>query len=101
MSVNGDASEQVVRLSLEGFEVIAKLTGSGAKNIAAMLYTMLKDKNKNQTRGKMRLSRMLQAGKQLKVFTVSKEDLKTFVREAKNYGITYCALQDKNSKEYE
>ena len=99
MSVNGDASEQVVRLSLEGFEVIAKLTGSGAKNIAAMLYTMLKDKNKNQTRGKMRLSRMLQAGKQLKVFTVSKEDLKTFVREAKNYGITYCALQDKNSKE--
>ena len=86
MSVNGDASEQVVRLSLEGFEVIAKLTGSGAKNIAAMLYTMLKDKNKNQTRGKMRLSRMLQAGKQLKVFTVSKEDLKTFVREAKNYG---------------
>ena len=45
MSVNGDASEQVVRLSLEGFEVIAKLTGSGAKNIAAMLYTIMKDKN--------------------------------------------------------
>ena len=42
MSVNGDASEQVVRLSLEGFEVIAKLTGSGAKNLAAMLYTMMK-----------------------------------------------------------
>ena len=78
MSVNGDASEQVVRLSLEGFEVIAKLTGSGAKNIAAMLYTIMKDKNKNQTRGKMRLTRMLQAGKPLKIFTVSKEDLKTF-----------------------
>lgn len=99
MSVNGDASEQVVRLSLEGFEVIAKLTGSGAKNIAAMLYTIMKDKNKNQTRGKMKLSRMLQAGKPLKIFTVSKEDLKTFAREAKNYGITYCALKDKNSKE--
>ena len=98
MSVNGDASEQVVRLSLEGFEVIAKLTGSGAKNIAAMLYTIMKDKNKNQTRGKMRLTRMLQAGKPLKIFTVSREDLKTFAREAKNYGITYCALKDKNSK---
>lgn len=99
MSVNGDASEQVVRLSLEGFEVIAKLTGSGAKNIAAMLYTIMKDKNKNQTRGKMRLTRMLQSGKPLKIFTVSKEDLKTFAREAKNYGITYCALKDKNSKQ--
>ena len=31
MSVSGDSAEQVVRLSLEGFEVIAKLTGSGAK----------------------------------------------------------------------
>lgn len=26
MSVNGDVSEQVVRLSLEGFEVLARLT---------------------------------------------------------------------------
>ena len=29
MSVNGDVSEQVVRLSLEGFEILARLTGSG------------------------------------------------------------------------
>ena len=99
MSVNGDASEQVVRLSLEGFEVIAKLTGSGAKNLAAMLYTMMKDKNKNQTKGKMKLTRMLQTGKPLKIFTISKEDLKVFAKEAKTYGITYCAIRDKKSKE--
>lgn len=65
MSVSGDASEQVVRLSLEGFEVLAKLTGSGAKNIAAMLYTIMKD-NK-QTKGKTRLNNMLKAGKPLKI----------------------------------
>ena len=53
MRVSGDASEQVVRLSLEGFEVLAKLTGSGAKNVAAMLYTIMKDKK--QTKGKTRL----------------------------------------------
>ena len=52
MSVSGDASEQVVRLSLEGFEVIAKLTGTGAKNIAAMIYTIMKDKK--QTKGKIK-----------------------------------------------
>ena len=41
---------------------------------------------------------MLQTGKPLKIFTISKDDLKTFSKEAKTYGITYCALRDKNSK---
>ena len=90
MSVNGDVSEQVVRLSLEGFEILARLTGSGAKNVAAMIYTIMKDKK--QTKGKIRLNNMLKTGKPLKIFTVSREDLKTFAREAKNYGISYCAL---------
>ena len=31
MNNGGDAAEQVVRLSLEGFEVAAKLTGTAAK----------------------------------------------------------------------
>ena len=33
MNNGGDAAEQVVRLSLEGFEVAARLSGSAAKNI--------------------------------------------------------------------
>ncbi len=98
MSVNGDASEQVVRLSLEGFEVLARLTGSGAKNIAAMLYTVMKDKSQNQIKGKTKLNKMLKTGKPLKIFTVKQEDLKTFAKEAKNYGISYCALINKENK---
>lgn len=97
MSVNGDVSEQVVRLSLEGFEVLARLTGSGAKNVAAILYTIMKDKK--QTKGKTKLNNMLRAGKPLKIFTIKKEDLKTFAKESKNYGIPYCALLDRNNKE--
>ena len=99
MSVNGDASEQVVRLGLEGFEVTVKLIGSGAKNLLAMLYAMQKDKSQNQTRGKMKLTKMLRTGKPLKIFSISKEDLKVFSKEAKTYGITYCVLRDKNNKE--
>ena len=49
MSVNGDVSEQVVRLSLEGFEILARLTGSGAKNVAAMIYTIMKDKKQTKS----------------------------------------------------
>ena len=42
MNNGGDAAEQVVRLSLEGFEVAAKLTGSAAKNVALLLVSVLK-----------------------------------------------------------
>ncbi len=97
MSVNGDVSEQVVRLSLEGFEVLARLTGSGAKNIAAMLYTIMKD-NKKQTKGKSKLNDMLKSGKPLKIFTIKQEDLKTFAKESKGYGISYCALMNRKHR---
>ena len=97
MSVSGDSAEQVVRLSLEGFEVIAKLTGSGAKNIAALLYTIMKDQK--QTKGKTRINNMIKSGKALKIFSISKEDLKKFSQEAKRYGILYTALIDRNNKD--
>lgn len=43
MNTYGDSAEQVVRFTLEGTEVVLKPTGSAAKNIAAMLHTVLKD----------------------------------------------------------
>ena len=92
---SGDAAEQVVRISLEGTEVALKLTGSAAKNIAAMLYAVWKNRDKNKTKGHQRLSAMLKSGKELKVFTVSEEHLKQFATEAKRYGVVYCALRGK------
>lgn len=92
---SGDAAEQIVRISLEGTEVALKLTGSAAKNIAAMIYTVLKNRDKNKTKGRQRLTAMLKSGKELKVFTVSEEHLKQFAAEAKRYGVVYCALRGK------
>ncbi len=96
MNQSSDAAEQIVRMSLEGFEVAAKVTGSGAKNIAVLLYTIMK--NKEQTSGKSKLSSMLKSGKPLTIFTVKKDDLAKFQQEAKRYGILYCALVDKKDK---
>ena len=84
-----------MRISLEGTEVALKLTGSAAKNIAAMLYAVWKNRDKNKTKGHQRLSAMLKSGKELKVFTVSEEHLKQFATEAKRYGVVYCALRGK------
>ena len=95
MNPGGDAAEQIVRLSLEGVEVAAKISGNGAKNIGLLLYAVLKQEQK--TKGKARLTSMLKSGKDLKVFTIRQEDLKKFSQEAKRYGVLYCVLKDKNN----
>lgn len=92
---SGDAAEQIVRMSLEGTEVALKLTGSMAKNIAAALYAVMKNRDKNKIKGRQRLTAMLKSGKELKVFTISEGHLKQFSREAKRYGVVYCALRGK------
>ena len=46
MNTGGDAAEQVVRLSLEGFEVAAKLTGTAAKELTVLLVSVLKRNRK-------------------------------------------------------
>lgn len=94
---SSDSAEEVVRISLEGMEIALKVAGEGAKNVAIMIYTIMKDKQ--QTKGKTRLTNMLKTGKPLKIFTIRAEDLKKFSQEAKKYGVLYCALADKkNSK---
>jgi len=95
MTASGDAAEQVVRMSLEGVEVAAKITGNGAKNIALLLAAVLKEEQK--TKGKARLTSMLKSGKELKVFSVRQQDLKKFSQEAKRYGVLYCVLKDRNN----
>jgi len=91
MNTGGEAGEQMVRMSLNGVEVAAKITGAGAKQLAVLLCAILKEQDK--TKGAARLSSMLRSGKELKVFTVKQSDLKIFAKEAKRYGVLYCALK--------
>ena len=95
MTNGGDAAEQVVRLSLEGVEVAAKLSGSAAKEIALLLISVLKQEHK--TKGKARLTNMIKSGKELKVFSIPQKDLKKFVQQAKRYGVLYNVLRDRNN----
>ena len=95
MNAGGDAAEQIVRMSLEGVEVAARITGSGAKNLAVLIAAVLKEEQK--THGKARLSNMIRSGNELKVFTVQQKDLKRFAKEAKRYGVLYSVLREKGS----
>lgn len=92
-----DSAEEIVKISLDGMEMALRIAGSGAKNIAVMLYTIMKDNEHQQTKGKVRLSNMLKSKDPLKIFTIKSEDLKKFSQEAKRYGVLYCVLADKKN----
>ena len=99
MNHSGDAAEQIVRMSLEGVEVAARITGSAAKEIAMFLVAALKSPDKNtpgrlKLKGKARLTSMLKSGKALEIFSVKERDLAKFAQGAKEYGIVYCVLRN-------
>lgn len=92
MNTSGEAADQVVRMSMEVGEAALKISGEGAKQLAVLLYAILKEQKK--TRGRARLETLVRSGKPLTVFSVKESDLKKFVQEAKRYGILYCAVRD-------
>ncbi len=92
MNTSGDAAEQVIRLSLEGADFLLRLTGTGLKNLAFLLISALKSADIHKTKGKTRLTAMLKSGKPLTVFSINNADLEVFAKEARHYGVLYCAL---------
>ena len=92
MNTSGEAADQVVRMSLEVGEAALKISGTGAKHLAVMLYAVLKEKKK--TKGRARLETLVKSGRPLTVFSVKESDLKQFVQEAKRYGVLYCAVRN-------
>ena len=97
MSTQAEAADQVVKIMLDGSEHAIKIAGAGAKQIAVLLYAILKDQKR--TKGKIRLANMLRSNKELRIFPVRQEDVKLFCKEAKAYGVLYCALRLKKSKD--
>ncbi|MBO7273673.1 MAG: PcfB family protein, partial [Clostridia bacterium] len=94
MSANGEAAEQVTRILLEGTEVLLRLTGKGAERAAVLVYATLRQQEK--TKGAARLSSMLRSGKPLKVYTFEDKDLSKFKDVAKQYGVLYSILKEKD-----
>ena len=97
MNASGDAAEQVVRMTLEGVQVAAKITGAGAEHIAKILMLALKDTHR--TKGKASLAALMKSNKPIKVFSIKDDELKKFCQEAKKYGVLYHVLKDKDKKD--
>ena len=81
MNTSGEAADQVMRMMLEGTEVLIKLSGKGAERAFALVYTAFRQQKKTQ--GAIKLSNMLRSGTPVKVFTFHDRDLTKFKEVAK------------------
>lgn len=90
--VSGDATDRAVKLMIDGVEVLVKLTGSGAKNLATALYAYYNSDKK--LKGATKLNKLLKSGKELQIFRLAENDLKDFKVQATKYGILFSAIKD-------
>lgn len=91
----GEAADQLVRMMLSGGEVAVRLGGSAAKNLLAMSLALAK--NHRKISGKVRMGKMLQQTRDLRVFPMTREEYREFRHKAREPKLLYAAIQ--NSKD--
>lgn len=95
MNYGGEAADQIVRYSIEGTEMVLKLSGKAAVNLAMFITALLKDQKK--TRGKTRMVRMLREERPFKFFKVDTDRMKEFAKVAKSRGLLFVSIKDKTN----
>lgn len=95
MAVENETAEQVVRMILQGSEVVIRLTGEASINVAKMIYSALK--GDRTSKGRATLWEFLKSGKEQKMFQIPDEYLKAFTTASKKFGFPFVILKDKNN----
>ena len=96
MAIENETADQVVKMVLQGSEVVLRLSGEASMRVAQMIYAALK--GDHTTKGKATLWEFLKSGKPQKVFTVPEEYLKAFTTASKKFGFPFVMLKDKADK---
>ena len=94
--MNGDAADEMVRMMLNGTEVVIRLTGSAAKNLAALLVAW--SKNEKKVYGKTTMIKLLKSGEPLQVFSLTKEQYGKFKGMAKKK-VLYAPFLNKKRRD--
>ncbi|MEE0967795.1 MAG: PcfB family protein, partial [Clostridia bacterium] len=95
MNTSGEVADLMVKEGLMITEEVVKLTGLGAKNLAAIVIALLKEDNKLQ--GKTNLKKLLKSDKPLCIMQIKESDIGKFNSEAKKYGVLFTAVNDKSN----
>ena len=91
----GEAADQMVSYAFKGGEVVLRLSGVAAKNLAVYLTALLKQGG--PSKGKTTLKRMIADGKELTVQRIDADQIPYFNAMAKKYGVMFVAVRDKQN----
>ena len=87
MSIENETADQVVKMVLQGSEVVLKLSGEATLRIATMIYNAVK--NDMTKKGKSTLWEFMKSGKAQKLFTIPDSHLKAFTTASKKFGFPF------------
>lgn len=93
---NGDEASELVRMMLQGGEIVIRLGGSALKNTVAFLMAMRQ--NNKVVHGKKSLPKLMKNFKDLRTFNMSYNQYKAFKKHSKEYKIPFAAVGNKNDK---
>ena len=96
MNPGGDAADALVKMYLNGTEMMLRLSGSFLKNLLALTMALAKEHKK--VSGKINLAKMLRETRDLRTFTMTPAQYKAFQRLAKKQGILFAAVTDSDGK---
>ena len=91
----GVAADQMVSYAFKGGEVVLRLSGAAAKNLAVYLTALLKQGG--PSKGKTTLKRMIADGKELTVQRIDTDQIPYFNAMAKKYGVMFVAVRDRKN----
>lgn len=91
----GEAADQMVSYAFKGGEVVLRLSGAAAKNLAVYLAALLKQGG--PSKGKTTLKRRIADGKELTVQRIDADQIPYFNAMAKKYGVMFVAVRDKQN----
>lgn len=96
MDVSAEAADLVVKEGIQATESAVKLAGTGLKNVAALLLALTKQDYKvvGQTNSK----RLARDPAPAIVIPLKKEDMGSFQKLAKEYGVLYFLAQKKGNE---
>ncbi len=92
MNPGTDAAETMFRMMLQGTEVAIRLTGTGAKNLAALLYRYTQ--GDKRLKGAINLNKLLKSGDELTIVRIDQRELAEFKTLARKYGVLFSAVRD-------
>lgn len=88
-----DATDAVVRMMLSGTEITLRLTASATKNLMAISIALAKSHKKLY--GRTNLKKMLRETRDIRVFSMERQQFRAFQKQARKLGLLYASIRDK------